>query len=30
VSDRRAREFYVGRGYVEAGDALVRDIPHVD
>jgi GNAT superfamily N-acetyltransferase len=30
VSDRRARKFYVGRGYVEAGDALVRDIPHVD
>ena len=30
ASDRRARTFYVGRGYVEAGDALVRDIPHVD
>jgi GNAT superfamily N-acetyltransferase len=30
VSDRRAREFYASRGYVEAGDALVRDIAHVE
>jgi GNAT superfamily N-acetyltransferase len=29
-SDRRAREFYVRRGYVESGGALVRDIAHVD
>ncbi len=27
-SDRRARDFYVRRGYVEAADALVRDIAH--
>jgi ribosomal protein S18 acetylase RimI-like enzyme len=27
-SDRRAREFYTRRGYVEAADALVRDIAH--
>jgi GNAT superfamily N-acetyltransferase len=29
-SDRRARDFYARRGYVAAGGALVRDIPHVD
>jgi GNAT superfamily N-acetyltransferase len=29
-SDRRARDFYARRGYVEAGGALVRDIPHLD
>jgi GNAT superfamily N-acetyltransferase len=29
-SDRRARDFYARRGYVDAGGALVRDIPHVD
>jgi GNAT superfamily N-acetyltransferase len=29
-SDRRARDFYVRRGYVEAGTALVRDIVHAD
>jgi GNAT superfamily N-acetyltransferase len=29
-SDRKARDFYARRGYVEAGGALVRDIPHVD
>jgi GNAT superfamily N-acetyltransferase len=29
-SDRRARDFYSRRGYVEAGDVLVRDIPHLD
>ena len=29
-SDRRARDFYARRGYVEAGGALERDIPHLD
>jgi GNAT superfamily N-acetyltransferase len=29
-SDRRARDFYARRGYVDAGGALVRDIPHLD
>jgi GNAT superfamily N-acetyltransferase len=29
-SDRRARDFYARRGYVEAGGALVRDIPHLE
>jgi GNAT superfamily N-acetyltransferase len=29
-SDRRARDFYARRGYVDAGGSLVRDIPHVD
>lgn len=29
-SDRRARDFYARRGFVEAGGALVRDIPHVE
>jgi GNAT superfamily N-acetyltransferase len=29
-SDWRARDFYVRRGYVEAGGALVREIAHVD
>ena len=29
-SDRRAHDFYTRRGYVDAGGALVRDIPHVD
>jgi GNAT superfamily N-acetyltransferase len=29
-SDRRARDFYVRRGYVESGAALVRDIVHAD
>jgi GNAT superfamily N-acetyltransferase len=29
-SDRRAREFYARRGFVAEGDALVRDIPHVE
>jgi GNAT superfamily N-acetyltransferase len=29
-SDRRARDFYARRGYIEAGGALVRDIPHLD
>jgi GNAT superfamily N-acetyltransferase len=29
-SDRRARDFYTRRGYVEAGGSLERDIPHVD
>jgi GNAT superfamily N-acetyltransferase len=29
-SDRRARDFYSRRGYVEAGDVLVRDIPHLE
>jgi GNAT superfamily N-acetyltransferase len=27
-SDRRARDFYARRGYVEAGESLVRDIAH--
>ena len=29
-SDRRARDFYARRGYLDAGDALMRDIPHLD
>jgi hypothetical protein len=29
-SDRRARDFYARRGYVEAGESLVRDIVHAD
>ena len=29
-SDRRAHDFYTRRGYIDAGGALVRDIPHVD
>lgn len=29
-SDRKARDFYARRGYVEAGDALIRDIAHLD
>jgi GNAT superfamily N-acetyltransferase len=29
-SDRRARDFYARRGYVEAGGSLVRDIAHVN
>jgi GNAT superfamily N-acetyltransferase len=29
-SDRRARDFYTRRGYVEAGGLLERDIPHLD
>jgi GNAT superfamily N-acetyltransferase len=29
-ADRRARDFYARRGFVEAGDALVRDIVHVE
>src|SRR5204862_7732119 len=27
-SDRRARDFYIRRGYLGAGGAPVRDIPH--
>lgn len=29
-SDRRARDFYARRGYLDADGALVREIPHVD
>jgi GNAT superfamily N-acetyltransferase len=29
-SDRRARDFYGRRGYVPAGDALIRDIAHIE
>ena len=29
-SDRRAREFYARRGYVETGDVLIRDIAHLE
>jgi len=29
-SDRRARDFFARRGFVDAGGALVRDIPHID
>ena len=29
-SDRRARDFYARRGYVEAGESLGRDIGHAD
>lgn len=29
-SDRRARDFYTRRGYLDADGALVREIPHVD
>jgi GNAT superfamily N-acetyltransferase len=29
-SDRRARDFYARRGYVDAGGSLVRDIVHAD
>ena len=29
-SDRRALDFYARRGYLDAGGALVREIPHVD
>jgi GNAT superfamily N-acetyltransferase len=29
-SDRRARDFYARRGYVDVGGSLVRDIVHVD
>lgn len=29
-SDRRARDFYARRGYVDSGGSLMRDIPHVD
>jgi len=29
-SDRRARDFYARRGYLPAGDALIRDIAHLE
>ena len=29
-SDRRARDFYARRGYLDADGAFVREIPHVD
>ena len=29
-SDRRARDFYARRGYVEAGGSLERDIAHLE